>query len=125
VDELVASSDVISLHCPGGAPTHHLINAERLRLMKSSAVLVNTARGTVVDEAALAQALAANQIAAAGLDVYEREPVVNPALLTLENVVLLPHLGSATLETRTAMGLRVAENLEAFFDGKPLRDPVV
>ena len=125
VDELVATSDVISLHCPGGAPTHHLVNAERLRLMKPSAVLVNTARGTVVDEAALAQALAAGRIAGAGLDVYEREPVVNPQLLALENVVLLPHLGSATLETRTAMGLRVAENLEAFFDGKPLRDPVV
>jgi lactate dehydrogenase-like 2-hydroxyacid dehydrogenase len=125
VDELVATSDVISLHCPGGAQTHHLINAGRLRLMKRSAVLVNTARGTVVDETALAQALAAGQIAAAGLDVFEREPVVNPGLLALENVVLLPHLGSATLETRTAMGLRVAENLEAFFDGKPLRDPVV
>ena len=93
--------------------------------MKPTAVLVNTARGTVVDEAALAQALASGQIAAAGLDVFEREPVVNPGLLALENVVLLPHLGSATLETRTAMGLRVAENLEAFFDGKPLRDPVV
>ena len=125
VEELVATSDVISLHCPGGAQTHHLINAERLRLMKPTAVLVNTARGTVVDEAALAQALTAGTIAAAGLDVYEREPVVNPGLLALENVVLLPHLGSATLETRTAMGLRVAENLEAFFDGKPLRDPVV
>jgi lactate dehydrogenase-like 2-hydroxyacid dehydrogenase len=125
VDELVATSDVISLHCPGGAETHHLISAGRLRLMKPSAVLVNTARGTVVDEAALAQALASRQIAAAGLDVYEHEPVVNPGLLALENVVLLPHLGSATLETRTAMGLRVAENLEAFFDGKPLRDPVV
>jgi lactate dehydrogenase-like 2-hydroxyacid dehydrogenase len=125
VDELVATSDVVSLHCPGGAQTHHLINAQRLQLMKPSAVLVNTARGTVVDEAALAQALASGQIAAAGLDVFEREPVVNPGLLALENVVLLPHLGSATLETRTAMGLRVAENLEAFFDGKPLRDPVV
>jgi lactate dehydrogenase-like 2-hydroxyacid dehydrogenase len=125
VDALVATCDVISLHCPGGAETHHLINGERLRLMKATAVLVNTARGTVVDEAALAQALAAGQIAAAGLDVFEREPVVNPGLLALENVVLLPHLGSATLETRTAMGLRVAQNLEAFFDGKPLRDPVV
>jgi lactate dehydrogenase-like 2-hydroxyacid dehydrogenase len=125
VEQLVAASDVISLHCPGGAATHHLINAQRLRLMKPTAVLVNTARGTVVDEAALAQALAAGRIAAAGLDVYEREPVVNPQLLALDNVVLLPHLGSATLETRTAMGLRVAENLEAFFDGKPLRDPVV
>jgi len=125
VDELLAGSDVVSLHCPGGAETHHLIDARRLRLMKPTAVLVNTARGTVVDEAALAQALASGQIAAAGLDVYEREPVVHPGLLALENVVLLPHLGSATRETRTAMGMRVADNLEAFFDGRPLRDPVV
>jgi lactate dehydrogenase-like 2-hydroxyacid dehydrogenase len=125
VDELVATSDVISLHCPGGAETLHLINAHRLRLMKPTAVLVNTARGTVVDEAALARALASGQIAAAGLDVHEREPVVHPDLLPLENVVLLPHLGSATRETRTAMGMRVAENVEAFFAGRPLRDPVV
>jgi lactate dehydrogenase-like 2-hydroxyacid dehydrogenase len=125
VEELLAASDVVSLHCPGGPQTHHLIDARRLGLMKSTAVLVNTARGTVVDEAALAQALASGGIAAAGLDVYEKEPLVHPGLLPLENVVLLPHLGSATLETRTAMGMRVAENLEAFFDGKPLRDPVV
>jgi len=125
VDQLLADSDVVSLHCPGGSETHHLIDAQRLRRMKSTAVLVNTARGTVVDEAALASALAEGRIAAAGLDVYEKEPVVHPDLLPLENVVLLPHLGSATRETRTAMGMRVAENLEAFFDGKPLRDPVV
>jgi len=125
VEDLLANSDVVSLHCPGGAETHHLIDARRLRLMKPTAVLVNTARGTVVDEGALADALASGRIATAGLDVYEREPVVHPGLLALENVVLLPHLGSATLETRTAMGMRVAENLEAFFDGKPLRDPVV
>jgi lactate dehydrogenase-like 2-hydroxyacid dehydrogenase len=117
-------SDVVSLHCPGGAETHHLIDARRLALMKPSAVLVNTARGTVVDEAALADALATRRIAAAGLDVYEREPIVNAALLGLENVVLLPHLGSATLDTRTAMGMRVAENLDAWFDGATLRDPV-
>jgi lactate dehydrogenase-like 2-hydroxyacid dehydrogenase len=125
VDELLAGSDVVSLHCPGGAETLHLIDAQRLARMKPTAVLVNTARGTVVDEAALAQALAAGRISAAGLDVYEREPLVHPDLLPLENVVLLPHLGSATRETRTAMGMRVAENLEAFFDGRPLRDPVV
>jgi len=125
VDELVATCDVISLHCPGGAATHHLIDAERLRRMPRTAVLINTARGTVVDEAALAAALAERRIAGAGLDVYEEEPKVHPALQTLDNVVLLPHLGSATTETRTAMGMRVAENLEAFFDGKPLRDPVV
>jgi lactate dehydrogenase-like 2-hydroxyacid dehydrogenase len=125
VDELVATCDVVSLHCPGGAATHHLINAERLRRMKPSAVLINTARGPVVDEAALVTALTERHIAAAGLDVYEQEPKVHPGLLGLENVVLLPHLGSATRETRTAMGMRVAQNLEAFFGGKPLHDPVV
>ncbi len=125
VDALVAGSDVVSLHCPGGASTFHLINAERLRLMKRSAVLINTARGPVVDEAALVEALTEKRIAAAGLDVYEEEPRVHPGLLALENAVLLPHLGSATVETRTAMGMRVAQNLEAFFAGVPLRDTVV
>jgi lactate dehydrogenase-like 2-hydroxyacid dehydrogenase len=124
VDELLATCDVISLHCPGGAATHHLISAERLRRMKPSAVLVNTARGPVVDEAALVQALTERRIAGAGLDVYEEEPKVHPGLVALDNVVLLPHLGSATQETRTDMGMRVAQNLEAFFAGKPLRDPV-
>lgn len=124
VDELVATCDVVSLHCPGGAATHHLIDAERLRRMPRHAVLINTARGPVVDEAALAAALAERRIAGAGLDVYEEEPKVHPGLINLDNVVLLPHLGSATQETRTAMGMRVAENLEAFFDGRPLRDPV-
>jgi lactate dehydrogenase-like 2-hydroxyacid dehydrogenase len=125
VDELLVTSDVVSLHCPGGAETHHLINAERLRRMKPTAVLINTARGPVVDEAALVEALTQKRIAAAGLDVYEQEPKVHPGLLTLDNAVLLPHLGSATVETRSAMGMRVAANLEAFFAGKPLRDPVV
>jgi lactate dehydrogenase-like 2-hydroxyacid dehydrogenase len=124
VDELVATCDVVSLHCPGGASTFHLIDAERLRLMKRSAVLINTARGPVVDEAALVAALTEKRIAAAGLDVYEEEPRVHPGLLQLENAVLLPHLGSATVETRTAMGMRVAQNLEAHFSGAPLRDPV-
>lgn len=125
VDELVATCDVISLHCPGGPATYHLINAERLRRMPRHAVLINTARGPVVDEAALVAALAERRIAAAGLDVYEDEPRVHPGLLTLENAVLLPHLGSATLETRTAMGMRVAQNLETFFSSNSLRDPVV
>jgi lactate dehydrogenase-like 2-hydroxyacid dehydrogenase len=125
VDELVATCDVISLHCPGGSGTFHLINAERLRRMKRSAVLINTARGPVVDETALVAALAEGRIAAAGLDVYEEEPRVHPGLLQLDNAVLLPHLGSATVETRTAMGMRVAANLEAYFSGQPLRDPVV
>jgi lactate dehydrogenase-like 2-hydroxyacid dehydrogenase len=125
VDDLVASSDVISLHCPGGPETFHLIDAARLARMKPTAVLLNTARGSVVDEAALVAALSARRIAAAGLDVYEEEPQVHPGLLQLENAVLLPHLGSATVETRTAMGMRVAANLDAFFAGQPLRDPVV
>jgi lactate dehydrogenase-like 2-hydroxyacid dehydrogenase len=125
VDELVATCDVISLHCPGGAATHHLINAERLRRMKPGAVLINTARGPVVDEAALVAALAERHIAAAGLDVFEEEPRVHPGLLQLENAVLLPHLGSATLETRTAMGMRVAQNVESWFADRTLRDPVV
>ena len=124
VDDLVAQSDVVSLHCPGGPQTHHLIDARRLGLMKKTAVLVNTARGSVVDEAALADALAQGTIAAAGLDVYEREPQVNAKLLTLENVVLLPHLGSATAETRFAMGMRVAQNLDRFFDGVTPPDKV-
>jgi lactate dehydrogenase-like 2-hydroxyacid dehydrogenase len=124
LDELVAGSDVISLHCPGGAETFHLIDAARLARMKPTAVLINTARGPVVDEAALAAALSEKRIAAAGLDVYEEEPRVHPALLQLENAVLLPHLGSATIETRTAMGMRVAANLDAFFAGQPLLDPV-
>jgi lactate dehydrogenase-like 2-hydroxyacid dehydrogenase len=124
VDELVATCDAVSLHCPGGPATFHLINAERLRLMQRHAVLINTARGPVVDEAALVDALAGKHIAAAGLDVYENEPRVHPGLIALENVVLLPHLGSATVETRTAMGMRVAQNLEAYFSGRPLHDPV-
>ena len=124
-DDLVARADFVSLHCPGGPETHHLIDARRLSLMKPSAFLINTARGPVVDEAALAAALAAGTIAGAGLDVYEREPRVTQGLLALQNVVLLPHLGSATTETRNAMGMRVAANLDAFFEGRPLPDRVV
>jgi lactate dehydrogenase-like 2-hydroxyacid dehydrogenase len=117
VEALLETADFVSLHCPGGAATHHLIDAARLARMKPSAILINTARGTVIDERALAEALASGRIAAAGLDVYEAEPKVEPALLGLENVVLLPHLGSATAETRAAMGMRVAANLDAFFAG--------
>jgi lactate dehydrogenase-like 2-hydroxyacid dehydrogenase len=118
LDGLLAASDVVSLHCPGGAATRHLINSKTLSRMKSTAILINTARGSVVDEEALATALAQRQIAAAGLDVYEREPAVSPALQELENVVLLPHLGSATLEARTAMGMQMADNLDSFFAGR-------
>jgi len=117
LDELLERADFVSLHCPGGAETRHLLNAGRLDRMKRSAFLINTARGEVVDEAALADALRNRVIAGAGLDVYEHEPRVPEAFLGLENVVVLPHLGSATLETRVAMGMRVAENLERFFAG--------
>jgi len=125
LDEVLERSDFVSLHCPATPETRHLMNAERFGRMRKTAFLINTARGDVVDEAALVTALQSGQIAGAGLDVFEREPVVTPALLTMENVVLLPHLGSATRETRAAMGMRALENLRLFFSGKPLRDRVV
>jgi lactate dehydrogenase-like 2-hydroxyacid dehydrogenase len=117
LSELLAASDIVSLHCPGGTATRHLMNRQTLECMKPTAILINTARGSVVDENALADALSRRVIAAAGLDVYEEEPAVHPMLLKLENVVLLPHLGSATLQTRTAMGMLAADNLDAFFSG--------
>jgi lactate dehydrogenase-like 2-hydroxyacid dehydrogenase len=125
LDEVLGESDFVSLHCPALPETRHLMNAERLSKMKRSGILINTARGDVVDEAALVAALRKGQIAAAGLDVYEREPAVSPELLEMENVVLLPHLGSATLETREAMGRRALENIKLFFSGAALRDRVV
>lgn len=103
LDELLAASDVVSLHTPGGPETHHLIDAARLARMKPTAVLVNTARGSVVDEAALAEALHAGRIFAAGLDVFEAEPQVHPRLLDAPRTVLLPHIGSASQATRTRM----------------------
>jgi glyoxylate reductase len=103
LDELLAQADIVSLHTPGGAETHHLIDARRLALMKPTAVLVNTARGTVVDELALAEALHAGRLFAAGLDVYEREPIIEPRLLEAPRTVLLPHIGSASQATRTRM----------------------
>jgi len=121
---LAADADIVSLHAPGGQATRHMVDAAFLNAMRPGAVLVNTARGTLVDEAALAAALTAGTIAAAGLDVYADEPAVAPALLACPNAVLLPHLGSATRETRTAMGMRVADNLDAFFDGREPRDRV-
>lgn len=113
LDALLADADVVSVHVPLTEETRHLIDARRLRLMKPTAVLVNTARGPVVDEAALAEALEAGVIAGAGLDVYEHEPEVTEALLSLENVVLAPHLGSATRDTRVAMGMLCVEALRA------------
>lgn len=117
VDEVLERADFVSLHCPGGAENRYLIDRDRLARMKKSAFLINTARGDVVNEAALIEALQAGQIAGAGLDVYEAEPNTSPVLRGMENVVLLPHLGSATEETRTAMGMKVFENAKAFFSG--------
>jgi len=124
LDELLASADVVSLHCPLTSETRSLIDAAALARMKASAFLINTTRGPVVVEDDLAAALRAGTIAGAGLDVYEREPLVHPALLELENVVLLPHLGSATTETRTAMALLAARNTLAVLAGERPPTPV-
>jgi glyoxylate reductase len=123
--ELLERAHVVSLHCPLTPETHHLLGARELALMKPTAVLVNTARGPVVDEEALAAALRGGGIAAAALDVFEHEPAVHPGLLELENVVLTPHLGSATVETRTAMALLAARNAVAAVRGEPLPTPVL
>ncbi len=124
LDRLLAESDFVSLHVPLMPSTLHLIDSAALRKMKPTAVLINTSRGPVVDERALAEALRDGVIAAAGLDVLEREPEVEPLLLELENVVLLPHVASASAPTRTRMAVRAAQNILAFLDGKPLLDPV-
>jgi lactate dehydrogenase-like 2-hydroxyacid dehydrogenase len=123
--ELLAQSDFVSLHCPASPETHHLINAQSLALMKSTAHLINTARGDVVNEAELVDALQRGVIAGAGLDVYEAEPMVTPGLLDLPNVVLLPHMGSGTTQTRIAMGECAMANIRAFSNGQALLNPVV
>jgi glyoxylate reductase len=124
LERLLAEADVLSLHCPLTPQTHHLIGAAELAAMKPGAVLVNAARGPIVDERALAEALAAGRIAAAGLDVYEHEPRVEPGLLELDNVVLAPHLGSATVETRMAMAELAARNAIAVVRGEEPPTPV-
>lgn len=125
VEDLVKTADFISLHCPGGHSTHHLFNQPMFDLMKPGAHLINTARGDVVDTQALIYALKTNRIAGAGLDVYEDEPPVDDGLLELDNVSLLPHLGSATTATRIAMGNKVLDNLNAFFAGLAPPDRVI
>jgi lactate dehydrogenase-like 2-hydroxyacid dehydrogenase len=124
LDELLASSDIVSLHAPARDGTRRMIDARRLEAMRQGAILVNTARGDLVDESALADALERGHLGAAGLDVFEREPAVSERLLALPNVVLLPHLGSATTTSREAMGERVLANLDAFFRGLPPPDRV-
>jgi lactate dehydrogenase-like 2-hydroxyacid dehydrogenase len=122
--ELAGQVDVLVLAVPAGADTHHMINADILQAMNPAGHLINIARGDVVDEAALITALESGQIAGAGLDVYEFEPKVPAALMALQNVVLLPHLGTAALEVRTAMGQMAVDNLLAFNAGVPLHNPV-
>ena len=124
LDVLLNTSDIVSLHVPLTPETHHLVDKRALARMKRSAYLVNTARGPIVDEAALAWALQEHLIAGAALDVYENEPAVHPDLLKLENVLLVPHLGSATRETRTAMANLAVENVLAVLAGKPPLTPV-
>lgn len=124
IEAVLAESDFVSLHCPATPETKHLMNAARFAQMRKGAILINTARGDVVNESDLIAALRSGAIAGAGLDVFEKEPVVPDALKGMENVVLLPHLGSATVETRVAMGMRALDNLEAFFGGTAPRDRV-
>lgn len=124
LDDLLAEADIVSLHVPAGPGNDGLIGAAQLARMKPTAILINTARGSLVDERALADALTSRTISGAGLDVYAREPSVPQALLALDNVVLAPHLGSATRQTRERMGMRAVENLELFLADRPLRDPV-
>jgi glyoxylate reductase len=121
---LIARSDVLSLHAPLTPQTRHAIDADALRRMRPGSFLVNTARGALVDEAALVEALRDGPLAGAGLDVYEREPVIHPGLLELPNVTLLPHVGSATRETRTRMAMLAARNVHAVLTGQPPLNPV-
>ena len=118
LDELLATSDIVSVHAPLSRETHHLLNAKTLARMKPGAYMINTARGALVDEDALCDALESGHLRGAGLDVYEHEPAVNSRLLAMKNVVLLPHIGSATEEARTAMARIAATNVLLFLRGK-------
>ncbi len=124
VEALLPLCDFVSLHCPGGAANRHLMNGPRFDLMREDAYLINTARGEVVDEHALIQALSHDVIGGAALDVFDAEPRITPALRDLDNLVMLPHLGSATREAREAMGFRAMDNLVDFFEGREPRDRV-
>lgn len=124
LDQMLARMDIISVNCPHTPATYHLLSARRLKLLKPSAYLVNTARGEVIDENALARLVEEEQIAGAGLDVFEHEPAVNPKLLQNKRVVVLPHLASATLEGRVDMGEKVIINIKTFFDGHSPPDRV-
>jgi glyoxylate reductase len=125
LDQMLAHMDIVSVNCPHTPATYHLLSARRLKLLRPQAILVNTARGEVIDENTLTRMLAAREIAGAGLDVFEHEPAVNPKLLRLDNVVLLPHMGSATLEGRIDMGEKVIINIKTFADGHRPPDRVL
>ena len=124
-DQLVAEADILTLHCPASPETHHIINAARIAMMKPTAYLINTARGDLIDEEALIAALEAGKLGGAGLDVYAREPMIDPRLLALPNVITLPHLGSATVEGREASGERVIANIRFWADGHRPPDQVL
>jgi len=125
LDQMLARMDILSINCPHTPATYHLLSARRLKLMKPSAYIVNTSRGEVIDENTLARMLEAGQLSGAGLDVFEHEPAVNPKLLKLKNVVLLPHMGSATIEGRIDMGEKVIINIKTFADGHKPPDRVI
>ncbi|MBL4870682.1 MAG: D-glycerate dehydrogenase [Robiginitomaculum sp.] len=125
LDEMLAAVDIVSINCPYTPQTHHLIDAKRLSNMQTHGILINTSRGEIIDESALAKALVRGDIAGAGLDVYEHEPKVHPDLLTLQNVILAPHIASATLESRIEMGEKVMINIRALFDGHRCPDRVL
>jgi glyoxylate reductase len=125
LDQMLAHMDVVSVNCPHTPGTYHLLSARRLKLLKPHAIVVNTARGEVIDENALTRMLVTKEIAGAGLDVFEHEPAVNPKLMGLDNVVLLPHMGSATIEGRIDMGEKVIINIKTFVDGHKPPDRVI
>jgi glyoxylate reductase len=125
LDQMLAHMDIVSVNCPHTPATYHLLSARRLRLLPPQAILVNTARGEIVDEEELVRLLETNTIAGAGLDVFEHEPAIDPRLRTLDNVVLLPHMGSATIEGRLAMGEKVIINIKTFADGHRPPDRVL
>ena len=125
LDQMLARMDIVSVNCPHTPATFHLLSARRLKLLKPTAVIVNTSRGEVIDERAMTRMLRAGEIAGAGLDVFEHEPAVNPKLLALDNVVLLPHMGSATIEGRIDMGEKVIVNIKTYADGHKPPDRVI
>jgi glyoxylate reductase len=125
LDQMLARVDILSVNCPHTPATYHLLSARRLKLLQPHAIVVNTSRGEVIDEAALTRMLRAKELAGAGLDVFEHEPAINPKLRELRNVVLLPHMGSATIEGRLDMGEKVIVNIKTFVDGHRPPDRVL